>query len=50
MWLLPPEARVFARGLNRRSFVSGSIFDSRGIHIAVVRGSEIFDLTGKKKV
>jgi hypothetical protein len=36
------------RGLDRRSFVSGSIFNSRGIHVAVVRGSEIFELTGKK--
>jgi hypothetical protein len=36
------------RGLDRRSLVSGSIFNSRGIHVAVVRGSEIFELTGKK--
>lgn len=28
--------------------MSGSIFNSGGIHVAVVRGSEIFDLTGKK--
>jgi hypothetical protein len=39
MWLLPPETHVFARDLNRRSFVSGGIFDSRGIHVAVVRPS-----------
>ena len=28
--------------------MSGSIFNSRGIRVAVVRGSEIFDLTGKQ--
>jgi hypothetical protein len=28
--------------------VAGHIFNSRGIHVAVVVGSEIFDLTGKK--
>jgi len=28
--------------------VSGGIFNSSGICVAVVRGSEIFDLTGKK--
>jgi hypothetical protein len=28
--------------------VSGSIFNSKGVHVAMVSGSEIFDLTGKK--
>jgi len=28
--------------------VSGNIFNSEGIHVAVVSGHEIFDLTGKK--
>jgi hypothetical protein len=28
--------------------VSGNIFDSRGIHVGLVIGSEIFDLAGKK--
>jgi hypothetical protein len=28
--------------------VAGNIFNSRGIHVAVVVGSEIFDLTGRK--
>jgi hypothetical protein len=28
--------------------VSGNVIDSKGIHVAIVRGSEIFDLTGKK--
>jgi hypothetical protein len=28
--------------------VSGNIFNSNGIHVAVVVGSEIYDLTGEK--
>ena len=28
--------------------MSGNIFNSEGIHVAVVSGHEIFDLTGKK--
>ena len=28
--------------------MAGSIFNSRGIHVAEVVGSEIFDLAGKK--
>jgi hypothetical protein len=28
--------------------VSGNIFNSQGVHVAVVHGPEIFDLTGKK--
>ena len=28
--------------------MAGSIFNSRGIHVAVVVGTEIFDLAGKK--
>jgi hypothetical protein len=28
--------------------VSGSIFNSKGVHVAMVSGSEIFDLRGKK--
>ena len=28
--------------------MSGNVIDSKGIHVAIVRGSEIFDLTGKK--
>jgi hypothetical protein len=28
--------------------VSGNIFNSRGIHVGLVIGSEIFDLAGKK--
>ena len=28
--------------------MSGKIFNSRGIHVAVVVGAEIYDLTGKK--
>jgi hypothetical protein len=31
-----------------RSLVNGKIFNSEGIHVAVVHGHEIFDLTGKK--
>jgi hypothetical protein len=28
--------------------VTGNIFNSQGIHVAVVLGPDIFDLTGKK--
>ena len=28
--------------------MNGNIFNSEGIHVAVVHGHEIFDLTGKK--
>jgi hypothetical protein len=28
--------------------VAGNIFNSQGIHVAVVVGTEIFDLTGRK--
>ena len=28
--------------------MSGNIFNSNGIHVGVVSGSDIFDLTGKK--
>lgn len=28
--------------------MKGDIFNSEGIHVAVVRGPDIFDLTGKK--
>ena len=28
--------------------MTGNIFNSQGLHVAVVIGSEIFDLTGKK--
>jgi hypothetical protein len=28
--------------------VSGNIFNSNGVHVAVVVGAEIFDLTGRK--
>ena len=28
--------------------MAGNIFNSKGIHVAIVHGSEIFDLTGKK--
>jgi coproporphyrinogen III oxidase len=28
--------------------VDGEIFDSRGVHVAIVLGSAIFDLKGKK--
>lgn len=28
--------------------MAGNIFNSQGLHVAVVVGSEIFDLTGKK--
>jgi hypothetical protein len=28
--------------------VTGNIFNSNGIHVAVVQGPDVFDLTGKK--
>jgi hypothetical protein len=34
--------------LDRRSVVSGDILNSNGIRVAVVRGLDVFDLTGKK--
>jgi hypothetical protein len=42
------KAHLCCWGLDRSSIVGGSIFNSKGIHVAVVSGSEIFDLTGKK--
>ena len=35
-------------GLDRRSVVSGNIFNSKGVHVGVVNGLSIFDLAGKK--
>jgi hypothetical protein len=32
----------------RRPVVDGKIFNSRGVHIAIVRGPAIFNLKGKK--
>ena len=31
-----------------RSLMNGNILNSEGIHVAVVHGHEIFDLSGKK--
>jgi hypothetical protein len=28
--------------------MDGNIFNSRGVHVAIVRGPNIFDLTGRK--
>jgi coproporphyrinogen III oxidase len=28
--------------------VDGNIFNSRGVHVAIVRGADIFDLKGRK--
>jgi hypothetical protein len=36
------------RGLDRRSVVDGNIFNSKGVHVATVRGSTIFSLRGEK--
>jgi len=33
---------------NWRPVVDGKIFNSRGVHVAIVIGPAIFDLTGKK--
>jgi hypothetical protein len=47
--LSPANKRSLLAGrLNRRSVVSGNIFNSRGIHVGVVNGQEIFDLRGRK--
>ena len=35
-------------GHNWRSAVDGKIFNSRGVHVAIVSGPAIFDATGKK--
>lgn len=49
IWLSPYKERNFAQGgLDWRSIVAGNILNSQGIHVAVVVGSEIYDLTGKK--
>src|SRR5260370_6741054 len=44
-----PIGAAFAAGpLNRRSVVSGNIFNSNGTHVAVVNGGGVFYLHGQK--
>ena len=44
-----PKSATFAAGpLHRRSVVRGNIFNSNGIHVAVVNGGDVFDLDGQK--
>src|ERR1700737_5333757 len=44
-----PISAAFAAGpLHRRSVVRGNIFNSNGIHVAVVNGGEVFDLDVQK--
>jgi hypothetical protein len=46
---LPANKRSLPReGLDRRSAVSDSIFNSNGIQVGVVNGAAIFDLDGQK--
>jgi hypothetical protein len=40
-----PKSATFAAG---RSVVRGNIFNSDGIHVAVVNGGDVFDLDGQK--
>jgi hypothetical protein len=42
-----PEGAALSRGPDRRRYVS-NIFNTKGIHVAIVHGSEIYDLAGKK--
>jgi hypothetical protein len=42
------KAQLLLGGLDRRSVVSAYIFNSDGIQVGVVRGPDMFDLTGKK--
>lgn len=45
----PPTSAAFAAGpLHRRAVVSGNIFNSNGIHVAVVNDGGVFDLDGQK--
>jgi sporulation protein YlmC with PRC-barrel domain len=34
--------------LDRRSVVDGNIFNSKGVHVGVVRGDTVFGLKGRK--
>jgi hypothetical protein len=42
------QAQPSSGGLDRRSAVSDSIFNSNGIQVGVVNGAAIFDLDGQK--
>jgi hypothetical protein len=44
----PTGAAFVAGPLDTESVMSGNIFNSNGIHVAVVDGAAIFDLAGKK--
>jgi hypothetical protein len=44
-----PTSAAFWRGhLDRTSVVDGNIFNSKGVHVGVVVGDEIFGLKGQK--
>jgi hypothetical protein len=43
-----PKSAALVWSLNRRSVMSGNILNSDGIHVGVVHGPNIFDLSGKK--
>jgi coproporphyrinogen III oxidase len=47
--LSPDNRRSFAAGSQHgRSIVDGNIFNSKGVHVAVVIGPTIFDRKGQK--
>jgi hypothetical protein len=43
-----PKSATLLLRLDWRSIVSGNVFNSEGIHVAMVSGQDIFDLTGNK--
>jgi hypothetical protein len=43
-----PTSAAWFRSLAWRSVMSGNIFNSNGIHVAVMDGAAIFDLKGRK--
>jgi coproporphyrinogen III oxidase len=48
IWLLRAKSAAWLGRGSWRSIVVGNIFNSQGIHVAVVVGTEIFDLMGRK--
>jgi coproporphyrinogen III oxidase len=48
IWLLRAKSAAWLGRGSWRSIVAGNIFNSQGIHVAVVVGTEIFDLMGRK--
>src|ERR1700682_2449046 len=45
---IPPAGVSRAGPTQRRPVVDGKVFNSRGVHVAIILGPAIFDLKGKK--